>query len=295
MSRIAIAVVLLTASVAAAEPSTKVFPLAGQRIAKAKKDLPEVLTRTVAKAIGATVASAPIEDAADLMMCKVTQTSCLKEVAKSAGAQRIVFGVVSGRAEGGVQVRLSTYGGGGQPEERTFILTAEATEDLAAQLARHLTKPDDDDDEPVATPPPAPPEPKDPPKPAPPVVDDEPVAPASGGGRITNGTWALIIGGGVVAATGAGFMLSAQSLQADIARAPTSTRADFDRLLAFERAGKLRMQIGTGLAIAGTAVAVVGVIRAVVQKRDATSVAEAPTIALAPSQGGASLFYTRGW
>ncbi|MBX3156304.1 MAG: hypothetical protein KF773_09925 [Deltaproteobacteria bacterium] len=293
MSRIAIAVVVLlcAASVAAAEPVTKVFPLAGQRLPRAKKDLPEVLTRTVAKALGATVASAPIEDAADLMMCKVTQVSCLRDVAKSAGAQRIVHGVVSGRAEGGVQVRLTTFGGGA-PEERTYILTADGTDDQSAQLARHLTAQDDDDDEPVA-PPPAPPPPRSTVEPKVPIVDDEPAAPASGGGRITSGTWALIIGGGVVAATGGGFMLSAQSLQADIARAPTNTRADFDRLRVYERAGKLRMQIGTGLAIAGGAVAVAGVVRAVLQKRDAT--AESSTIALAPSQGGASLFYTRGW
>jgi hypothetical protein len=285
MSRIAIAVVLLSASVAAAEPSTKVFPLTGQRVPKARKDLPDLLTRTVAKSVGGSLASAPIEDAADLMMCKLTQTSCLKDVAKKFGAQRIVFGVVTGRPEGGVTVRLSTFDKDA-PDERTYVLTADTNDELAAQLARNLDK-TDEDDEPVE--PPAPPEPKPVPTPLPPPVDEEP-APS---GKITGGTWAMIIGGGVTALVGTGIYVSSKSLKAEAARLPTDTRNDIDVLLKYESAGRLRANIGVGLAVAGGAVAVVGIVRAVMQKGEVRK--ESPTLTLAPEQGGASVFYARSW
>ena len=273
---------------------TKVFPLSGTQLPGRIKDAPEVLTDAIARKLDADVASVPIEDAAGLIECELTARSCVAAVADSVGAKRIVFGTVTGRAGGGATVRLRWYEDGGAEDDRSFVLTADTSEQLADQLVRRI--------EGVLTE--GKPEPIDPPKPPNKPVDKpvgkpprdpgttlDPFAdPIDRPGGTSTGTWALVIGGGAATATGVALLIAANNLHDDVDNAPTENRDDFDDLLAIERAGKLRARIGGALVIAGGLATTYGIVRMFGERKRGAR--ERTSVQLVPERGGASFVFS---
>ena len=85
------------------------------------------------------------------------------------------------------------------------------------------------------------------------------------------------------------FVMASRALNSQITSAPTATPDDFLRLRQLELAAQTRMQIGEVLMVAGGAVAIAGVVRAVIQKQDSPS---EPQLAVAPISGGAALVFS---
>jgi hypothetical protein len=289
-------VVALTAGTAHADG--KLYPLSGSGLPKTLRGAPAELTRVLAKSLDAEVTMAPIEDAAQLLECNLTAKPCLESIARNAKTDKLHFGSVSS-INGGVAVSVTTFTLGEGSKARSFYLEGETVDALAEGLAEELAA--------KAKKPPKPKEPKEPKQDKqdepveptePPVANDPPPTTTDTEqepivrGKITTGTWGLVIGGGIGVLAGGGFLLSANSLEAQVRRQPTETRADIDRLLALEKAGKLRTQIGGALMIAGGAALAIGAVRAVIQRREVTN--EKPMIDIVPERGGASVLFTVG-
>lgn len=258
--------------------ATIVFPLSAALLKEPLTDAADVLTKTLAREMSGTVAASPIEDQ---VACDLRVDTCLRSTLKSADAGRIVFGTVTGRLRGGVIVKLTTFDRDGE-QQRRFVLTSETSEMLSRELSHDLNP----DLVPMPT------NPGQPGQPSTskgktldmPVDDDKPA------GKVTSTTWGLIGGGSAALVIGAGLVISAYGVKSDVEKAPTNTRDDIIHLQELERAGSLRMKIGGVLAVAGGAVATVGIIRLVMQRR-----AKAPALDVQPEAGGASLVLTLGF
>ncbi len=276
VAAVATAIVLCTIGSAHAESRSKLFPLSSSGLPRSMKGAPAELTRVLSRSLGAESTTVPIEDAAELMECSLTDRSCLEAIAKSVGVKTIVFGRLELR-RGGAVVKVTTFDLGKGESQRTITLTGDTTDDLGESLRDALEGKDE--------PPPPPPKPRiiDLPAPTPPATSTGP----------TTGTWALIVGGGITTGAGVALLVSANSLRARAARAPTETHTDVERLLAIEKAGTARTQIGYALTAAGAVATTIGVIRMVRQKR--ASRPEQPRLDVMPESGGASILFTMGW
>lgn len=294
----------------------------------------DALTAALADLLDGEALDATLEDIARRLRCDVETSSCLDAIARSLKTSQIVYGTFAAAPERKLKVKLVRFDSsksGSELHTRTFVLTARTPKRLGKQLARSAAQmfdravqeadPDVQQDRRAlgASTKPAKPEPRDakerteptertepkerteptePTEPGP--LDVQPPgtndlstdAPASGG--ITKTTWGLIGGGAVGGAVGIGFLLSARSLQSDLAAAPRKTTLDFQRLTQIERAGRIRTQIGGALTIAGGAVLAVGVVRAVIQ-RGGRSTSLERSIALVPVEGGgAAVLFSGG-
>ncbi len=278
MNRICIVSVLsllaLTGAAQADEPTTRVFPLSGRRLAAPLSDAPAVLTRALAKSLDADVASAPIEDAAGLLECDLTEASCLQAVARSVGAQRIVFGTIEARPSGAT-VRLTWFELSTGRRERRFVVESETTKALTDQVIatiehREVHEPGDAPVPPITTP----------------YVD------ATLAHGPTRTTWAMLGGGLAAMGLGAGVLLSTQGLRDQVRRAPRDSIDDIHRLVVLERRGQTRSRIGGVLVLAGAAATTIGVVRYVVQRKHAQ---RENMIDVVPESGGASVVFTTGF
>ena len=286
-----IAVVICLSVPARADGVTKVFPLSHKALPDALKTAPAELTRVLAKSFGAEIANVQIEDAAELKECNVGSAKCLNVISRSVGASKIIFGRLD-RRDGGYTVALTTFDAVEGERLADYLIKGDSPEALAASLAEKLdkvAKPKLRIDEPapvkIEVPPATPDEPREPVEP----VDEEQAA----RGRVTKGTWGMIIGGGIAVAAGTVFVVSGRSLNEDIKHAPATTLEEIRQMQALEDRARSRFRIGGALMIAGGAVATVGVIRAVMQRRAPSH--EQPMVDVVPEVGGASVLFTVGW
>lgn len=269
-----IAIVLCAVGSAHAENRTKLFPLSSSGLPKPMKSTPGELTRVLSRSLGAETTTVPIEDAAELMECSLTDRSCLEAIAKSVGVKTIVFGRLELR-RGGAVVKVTTFDLGKGDSQRTITLTGETSDDLSESLRDAL----DGKEEPPPT--------------RTRVIDTPSPTPAATSTGPTTGTWALIIGGAITTGAGIALRVSANGLAARAAAAPDDTLLDLQRLAAIEKAGAARTNIGYGLIGVGAVVTTIGVIRMVMQKRAVRP--EEPRLDLVPESGGASVLFTMGW
>jgi hypothetical protein len=276
VKRTFVLVALLTsiAHSAAAETRTKMFPLTSSGMPKSMKGAPGELSRVLARAFGAELTPMPIDDAASLLGCSLAATSCLEEIAKSAGVPKIVFGHVEPNDDGDLVIKLNAYESGKGESNKKLTVHGDTIDDVTQSLRDTL------DNKPKK------------PEPPPPIETPLPVTPIGESGGVTRGTWGMIIGGLVVAGSGAAVYASSRSLENQVDKFEPSERADFDRLLALETAGKQRVQVGGALMVVGGLVATAGVVRAIVQK---SSKRETPMLDVQPEKGGMSVVLTLGW
>lgn len=291
---VVVAGVLATAGLAAADHSTTVFPLTGSGLPEKLADAPEKMTTALVNAIGASAGNVPIEDAAGLLACNVESTKCLEAVTTSVKAKRVVFGTVT-RADTGLKVNLTRFDLGPERVQQSYTLTGDNVDVLAGQLVTVSA--------PLfgATPDPAPPlepaqvvaEP-----PANPTLPDDPIGlppPPEGAKRGPSiSTWIMIGGGVAIAGVGGGFLLSANGLREDVENAPRDTEQDFERLVALEDKGRFRTRLGYALVGAGGAVAVFGIVRAILQRDRPARDRSALHIQPVPIEGGAAVVLTVG-
>lgn len=270
----ALLIVLATLGTAHAESRSKLFPLSSSGLPKSMKGTPGELTRVLSRSLGAEATTVPIEDAAALLECSLVDRSCLEAIAKSVGVKTILFGRIE-RDDGVVVVKVTTFDTSKGESQRTIEISGDTTEAMADSLRDKLEV-----------------KPVEPPVPTTRNIDIvTPPPPATGG--VTPATWGMVIGGGVTLGVGLGFLVSASSLRAKVATAPTETRRDIQQLVAMETAGKARMQIGAGLTALGGVVTTIGIVRMVVQKRQARP--EEPRLDVVPESGGASVVFSMGW
>jgi hypothetical protein len=275
----ALAIVLCIAAPARAERVTKVFPLAGT-LPKSLRDAPAELTRVVAKSYTAEVAPTPIEDVAEILGCDLAQQACLASITEKVGADVIVFGRI-GRQSEDIVVELTRFDPRKGEQQRKLALSGTTTDELSDSLDGKLQKK-------AKVPPPDGPRTEEPP---PQPLDVTPIKEPKG--QITKGTWGMIIGGGIGVGAGVGFLFAANNLKDDILRAPDGSPAEIARLRALEGAARTRLYIGAGLAVAGGTLATIGIVRAVIQKKQPSQ--EQPLVDVVPENGGASVFLNLRW
>lgn len=276
MKFVLVALLLLgVAHPAAAETRAKMFPLSSTGLPKSLKGAPAELSRVIARSLGAELTPMPIEDAAELIECSLTSSSCLDAIAKSAGVSKIVFGRVETNDDGDVVVKLSTYEVGKTESRSKYTLTGDNVDDVTQSLR------DEIDGKPRRQEPTAPMVP----------IDPVPVTPTESS-AVSKGTWGMIIGGAIVAGAGVAVYASSNSLRKEVERFQPETPGDFDRLGALEKAGKQRVQVGGAMIAVGGVVATIGIVRAIVQKQSRT---EKPMLDVMPEKGGASVVLTLGW
>jgi hypothetical protein len=284
---LAIAVVLCLAGPARADGITKVFPLSHPPLPAALRTAPAELTRVLAKAFKAEIANVQIEDAAELKECNVGSERCLTVITRSVGASKIIFGRLDRREGGGYTVSLTTFDSLEGERLADHVIKGDSPEALATSLGEKLgEKPRVKVEEPAPSEVDAPPPPVTVPDEP---IDTEPVA----RGRVTKGTWGMIIGGGIAVAAGTVFVASGRSLNADIGNAPATTLEEIRQIAALEDRARTRFRIGGALMAVGGAVATLGVIRAVMQRRAPQQ--EQPMVDVVPEVGGASVLFTVGW
>ncbi len=273
MKLVVVAALVLATGTAHADSRAKLFPLSSS---KSMRSSAGALTDVIARSFGAETATVTIDDAAGVLGCSLADRSCLESIADSAGVSKIVFGRVQ-KTDDGATVKITTFEVGKNESQRTFTLTGDSTDALVDSLTEAL-------DDKV----------RSEKKPAPQPVDiDPPPVPEPRGSGVTTGTWAMIIGGGVTLGVGLGVVVSANSVKRELSRAPSNTAADIEYIIALEKAGKQRVQIGGAIAAVGGVVATIGVIRMVVQKRAPRP--EEPRLDVVPESGGASVLFTMGW
>ncbi len=285
LKRIAIIVCALVAisSPASADKRAQVFPLSGSGLPDKLATAPVKLTKAVATAISATVASVPIEDAAGLLECDPENSTCLAAVAKSLGVERLVFGTISYHVGGKLKVTLTRFDVGPDRQQQTFELSGGTADQLATELVKASSPLFGGvviEEDPISNPRSGP----GPEKP----IEDKPVP-----GKITTGTWALVGGGAVFAAGGVVMLISAQSIKRDVPNAPTDSLDDIRRLRALEDKGVQRTLIGNVLLIGGGVALAAGVVRAVIQRKASPSaVVDDPIVQPVPTEGGAMIMLT---
>lgn len=303
--------VLMAAAPARADDAPRVFPLtATSPLPPELSGVAPALTAALADLLGGEAVESSLEDLGKQLRCDLEMSTCLDAVARALKTGQIVYGTFAAAPEGKLKVKLVRFDSakmGSELHQRTFVLTARTPKRLGKQLARSAAPMFDRPvpAEPVVQGEPEPAEPAEATEPAKSTEPAEPTpiepsstpasegGPASGG--ITKTTWGLIGGGALGGAVGVGFLLAARSLEGELAAAPRATVMDFRRLTEIERAGRIRMQIGTTLAVAGAAALAVGVVRAVIQRGGkSTSTSLERSVALVPVEGGATLVFSRG-
>lgn len=260
-----------------ADSRSKLFPLDSSGLPRPLEAAAGELTRVLARSLGAEPTTVPIEDAAELLECALTDKACLDAIAKSVGVSTIRFGKLVER-RGDAVIELTTYDVGKGTSHRTIPIHGDSPEELGESLRDAL------EDKPAEPIPSAPRR----------DLDLTTPAPTSTHGQVTPATWGLVIGGGVTLGAGVGFLLSARSLSRQVQTAPTATRDDINHLVALETAGRARTQIGGALTAIGAAGLTIGVVRMIVQKRAAR--ADEPRLDLVPEAGGgATVRFSMGW
>lgn len=276
--------VLLVASPAWADAPAMVFPLSPVRLPPALAEAPDQLTRALAGAIEAEVASVPIEDAAGLLECDPEATPCLEAVAKSMGAGRIVFGTITATSDTALKVTLTRFDPGPTRQQRTFDLAAATVPELADALVTAAAPLFGKGPALQVTDPGSPLEPT----PDPASVSDEPPR-----GRISPATWAILGGGAAATGVGIAFWVSARGLRDDVANAPRETREDLDALVALEDTGTFRTRFGGALTAVGGIALAYGVYRVVTERRRPAE-RDAVVVTPVPIEGGAAIVLTLG-
>jgi hypothetical protein len=294
---------ILTAGSAWADSPTKVFLLTGKRLPRQYTKAPEVLARAIAKSAGGEVATSKIEELASSLDCDLDSDSCLDQIMKSMHAQRLVFGTIVPRADGGAVVRLTWFDG--TANEQKLTLEGEDSEALAEALSTALTdtarnqpklrvplekpreprEPRDDSEKPAD-------KPRDKVAEKPETEIDLGLPPPqekSGTDALTIG---LISGGAAATLVGVGFLVSANSLKDEVDHAPTNTYDDLTYLASMERAGRLRMGVGVGFIAAGVATSAYGIWRFVSHREPSRN---ERAVHVVPEHGGASVVLTMGW
>lgn len=311
--RIAVALVVLAAPALAAARTTVYQLSASKLLPRSLEDAPEKLTKAIAELVKGSVADGTVTAAATAIGCTIDDAACLDQIARKNRADEIVFGTIRTTDEKRVLVKLTRFIVGVERREKTFVLTPGAS--IGKQLVRSARVMFELEEEvPEASDEPDPGretrETRNPlleaePRPraglgrATPsrVADPAPLAessdelidrPARPRGRITTGTYALIGGGAAGVALGTGLLIAAYSLRGAVANAPTETPDDIARLRELERAGRLRTQVGGVFLAVGSAVAITGVVRAVIQRRPIDD----RGVALVPVEDGAALVFS---
>ncbi len=322
---------VLSARPAHADGAPQVFPLVvTSRLPTELNGTPEALTSALVTLLDGEIPDRSLEAFGKKLRCDIEISTCLDRVARSLGTNQLVYGSLLITVDGKVKVKLVRFNSartGSELYQRTFTLSASTPRRLGKQLVRASAKkmfgrevteegaptppaptptppaPTPTPPAPTPTPAPAPTteptEPAEPTEPTPPIIttSKEPgstpaqTADKPPGGRITNGTWALIGSGALLAAGGSGFLYSASDLRDQIRTAPRATVDDLRRLTDLERAHKLRDQIGLGLAVGGGALLAVGVMRAIAQ-RDSAPQESSPALSLVPVSGGAAVVFS---
>jgi len=279
-----LAVLVLSHSAAADSKKAQVFPLPASGLPDKLSTAPVKLTKALAAAIGGQVASVPIEDAAGLLECDPESSTCLAAVAKSVNAERLVFGSITYHVGGKLKVTLTRFDVGPDRQQQTFELSGGTADMLATELVKASAPLFGGEEAVVINGPDPTPGPE-----VPPTTEQPPMVP----GKLTTGTWAMVGGGAVIAAAGVVMLVSAQSIKRDVQNAPTGTLAEIQRLRALEDKGAQRTLIGNVLLIGGGVALAAGVVRAVIQRKSATTVTpEAPIVQPVPIEGGAMIMLT---
>ena len=324
-------VLVMSASVARADDTPRIFPLVPTgALSPTLEDAPAAMTDALTSLLDGVTTDRSLEDFAKKLRCDVEVSSCLDAIARSLVTSRLVYGTVVPAPAGKLKVKLVRFDSakeGSELYQRTFTLTAKTPKRLGKQLARAAAQMFDREP-PADTTPRQADQPGDRPinkpgdklgdklddKPGDKLDDerepDEPVEieqalepttrpttpdgePAPG--RITGTTWALIGGGGAGVVVGAGFLISARGLVAQLRVAPHDTSADFLRLTAIERAGRIRTKVGVTLTVAGGAALAVGAVRAYMQRGGGGKTESLErSIALVPVEGGAAVVFSGG-
>jgi len=308
-------------------PTAKVFPLTAKTMPAGFEAVPDRLTTTVAKLIGAKVAEITINSAALAAGCSLDDSTCLDQIARVHRVKEIVFGTVRVADDQRIFVKLTRYIAGTERREKTFVLTSETPNALARQLARSARDmfdlPPPGGEEPEA---PAEGEPEEPARPRrrPPkaTTPEEPAARRSGKkvvvlddrpgdepggepggepgdepggaarrdrGRVTAGTYLLISGGVMAMAAGTGFAIAGAALRGDADNARETTPDDTKRISAIDRAARIRTTTGTVLLVSGGLAVAGGVVRAILQRRPGEP---DRTVSLVPVDGGAAVVFS---
>lgn len=314
---------VIAPSLAAAR--TMVYPIAAAKaLPDALDGAPEKLTKVIADMVNASIATSTVAAAATGLGCTIDDAACLDQLARQHRADEIVFGTIRATDDDRVFVKLTRFIVGVERRERTFALTAAAPSALGKQLVRAAREMFDL--EPVAEA--SSERPRKEPARVNPLLESydrpraglgrteparterrkgdaektevaerevsvAPVAepsdtPARPRGKITTGTYAMIGGGAAGAVIGTGLLIAAYSLRDDIKAAPRDTVEQIDRLRELERAGSLRTQLGAVFLGVGSAVAITGVVRAVIQRRPVDD----RGVAVVPMDGGAAVVFS---
>jgi hypothetical protein len=302
--------VVLSARSARADGTPRIFPLvATLPLAPEQADTPAALTDALAALLDGVTTDRSLDAFASRLRCDVEVSTCLDAVARALVTRQLVYGTLAPAPGGKLKVRLVRFDSattGSELFQRTFTLTAQTPKRLARQLARAAAPMFD---RPVpAEPAPVPGEEPDPEPPE--TIDVTDAADtldltseeaararargAGAGGRITPSTWAIVGAGAALAAGGGGFLLAARGLGDDIATAPRATATELQQLALYERAYKIRAQVGVTLLVAGGATVAAGVVRAIVQRRGGEAEPARPALALVPVAGGAALVLAGG-
>lgn len=284
---IAAAMLCLGTSSALAKPSTTVFPLTAPNLPMKIASAPEQLSQALADELGGEVAKVPIDDAAGLAGCDPEATTCLETVAKNFKSKRIVFGSITMIDESRLKVTLTRFDPGPDRQQRTFTVEGSVQEMAEELVSLSCSLFDGDDCEGTTR--------SDPKKP----VDKEtplPEVPPPSSGEIGATTYVFLVGGGVMTATGIGFLASAYQISGDVQSFKPKTEADFTKLLLLEDKGSQRQTIGVVLTGVGLVAVTYGIIRAVTERgsghaSETTAVSKRRVDAV-PLEGGAALVFS---
>jgi hypothetical protein len=304
-----VSAVVLSAPPARADDTPRVFPLVPTSpLSPELADAPSVLTDALADLIDGVTTERSLADFGKKLRCDVEMSTCLDAVARSLVTSRLVYGTFAAMPGGKIKVKLVRFDSakaGSEMYQRAFTLNAQTPKRLGKQLARSAAAmfdrqppPDEvvrpaslgkvEKEEPVVVT-------EETPEPGPKPV--EPASPSDDGpahGRITGSTWGILGGGALGVAVGAGFLISARGLAAELEQAPRATETDFRRLTAIERAGRIRMEVGGTLLVAGGAALAVGAVRAYLQHSRGKPESTERSIALVPMAGGGAAIVFAG-
>ncbi len=263
--RVVVLACLLVASSAHAEDRTTVFPFTATGMPAHLSGASAAMTRALAVMLGGEVANVPIDDVTGLLSCNVELTDCLEQIAGSVNARMIVYGTITARGDR-FEVDLVRFAIGPEREQRKIVLTARTERALATELVDKagrmfgitpartddgpgVASDDDSDTEPM------------------PVTEPPRRLDSSQSGP-TAGSYVLIGAGVIGLGVGTAFIVSAYAIQNDVEVAPTGTLGELQALADLEDRGRTRMMLGIGLASAGGILAIVGIARAAIEKRD---------------------------
>jgi hypothetical protein len=223
-----------------------------------------------------------------LVGCDPAEAACLDAMASALNVDHLVFGTVQRRGKGAL-VELTVTARQRTPARVTVELPDVRTdprseERVAAEVARILAAFELEARAAAAEPAPAPAAPAAPA----PTPDDTGPPPAAAEGGVHVWTWTLIAGGAAMAAGGGALWGTALAERGELADAPTDTAAELEDLRDREDGVELKLRLGGGLAIAGAAVAVTGVVFAL-RQRGGSAETSSIGVSAVPLRGGGAL------